>query len=293
MEVLVPAYIDSLRVIDVMAQCRAIHNIAKVAHWLVKGKDFYEDHLFFDRIAEEFTDELSDKLAEVYYMNNPTAASELLKFNSLVGERSDLSQYMMNPTTLTPAEDFYNTLSIMLTTLTGMLADIKQVVDEGTRVVLDEISVTCAQVSGLISARISGGCTWCTTMESKLVKKSGIKSGLAEAKIYKTLGIKNIKESYKCGKSFVADLNLQLGKKEATRLMKSVKGNKFIESALKKVEEVAPDNFDVIDMSEDGETVTIKDRDTGETTVIGYTDYLQLRDGNQGNAHIGECDYEG
>lgn len=74
-----------VRVVEIMASIQAIHNTAKRYHWQCRGKDFYEAHLFFDRLADAFDADIVDTLAEAWYMNDGSNnITDLNELDSLI-----------------------------------------------------------------------------------------------------------------------------------------------------------------------------------------------------------------
>lgn len=59
-----------LKVVEIMARIRAIHSSAKRYHWQCNGPQFQGDHLLFDKIADTFTEDDVDALAESWYMKD-------------------------------------------------------------------------------------------------------------------------------------------------------------------------------------------------------------------------------
>ena len=57
-----------MNLIKLLALYKAIKNTAKKYHWKTAGTSFMGDHLLFDRIYDDISDDDVDTVVEQYYM---------------------------------------------------------------------------------------------------------------------------------------------------------------------------------------------------------------------------------
>lgn len=141
------------KLIDIMALISAIHNTAKRYHWQCEGHDFYESHLFFDRIADTFNQEVVDTLAEAWYMNNDRDnIVELNLLDALIAEKvgKQFTKEELHSSEITL--EMFKQLAAMIAIL---LEKIKtEAYGQGVSNKLDELAQSSSQILGLIKARL-------------------------------------------------------------------------------------------------------------------------------------------
>ena len=146
--------VSSDEMINVMAYIRAIHDIAKLYHWESNSEEFYADHLLFDRVAETFNEDTVDKIAENYFMTNTFTVriTYLSKLNQSTFEKVESYQLLNLDGRDSKA---------MSTSLFNIITDLYNYVNELTpesrsiNNILDEISLNCTSLLGLLNARLS------------------------------------------------------------------------------------------------------------------------------------------
>ena len=57
-----------MKLIEILGLYKAIKCTAKKYHWKTAGDNFMSDHLLFDRIYDDISDDSIDSIAEQYYM---------------------------------------------------------------------------------------------------------------------------------------------------------------------------------------------------------------------------------
>ena len=141
------------KLIDIMALISAIHNTAKRYHWQCEGPNFYESHLFFDRIADIFNQEVVDTLAEAWYMNNGRDnIVELNLLDALIAEKVG-KQFIREE--LHSSEITLEMLKQLAAMIAILLEKIKtEAYGQGVSNKLDELAQSSSQILGLIKARL-------------------------------------------------------------------------------------------------------------------------------------------
>lgn len=143
-----------MRMIDLMSDIQAIHNTAKRYHWQCQGHDFYEAHLFFDRIAETFNEDSIDTLAEAWYMNDGREyLINLNDFDQLVSEKvgKKFSKEELNSKDI--ELKMFKILASMIFAFRSKLTT--EEFGQGVGNKLDELAQSASQILGLIRARIA------------------------------------------------------------------------------------------------------------------------------------------
>lgn len=143
-----------VRIVEIMALHQAIHNTAKRYHWQCQGKDFYESHLFFDRLAEAFNGDLVDSLAEAWYMNqgrnNITDLNELDTLVANADGKEFSIEELKNP----------KVLDIMFLELKNLIIKLYDNIHteefgKGISNIFDDLSTIIEQNLGLLEARLT------------------------------------------------------------------------------------------------------------------------------------------
>lgn len=139
--------------VEIMAKIQAIHNTAKRYHWQCQGKNFYQEHLFFDRIADSFTNDAIDTLAEAWYMcEDRNNLEQLNDFDKLVAQYvgKEFSKEDLNKNTVMDEMfiQLYNMISKFLEDLSNVNFT------QGVNNKVDEIAQSSTQILGLIKARL-------------------------------------------------------------------------------------------------------------------------------------------
>ena len=191
-----------------MALIRAIHNLSKLYHWKTSGSDFYQDHLFFDRIADTFNEDLVDKIAENYFMRNHSELPQLEELDS------EVSGYTM-PYLHAEGESCFNALAVLCNDLLDLVnnaySDSELRTCRSVNVLLDEIAITTSGIKGLLDGRTAVVepapiDTFYNSPEMIIVKKEGV----AELFIHKKLGIPEhvtIREAYSTPNALYKELS--------------------------------------------------------------------------------------
>lgn len=206
--------------LKIMATVRAIHNLAKIYHWKSNSTEFYGDHLLFDRIADTFDEELVDKFAEQYYMNNPVMLEELdhLTETDAVIE----SEYL---TKSTESYNMFMSLRTLLNTLNEYVNNYDTRDIRAFNVLMDDISSNCVAILGLITGRLNTYLDPVATSEyyESAPVKNAIKEGLQGGKVLTTLGVNSeeLVNCYNSGKALANDLSAQLGISTALKMLES------------------------------------------------------------------------
>lgn len=217
--------------LDFMAHIRAIHNLAKTYHWKTSGKEFYGDHLFFDRIAEEFDEELVDTIAEQFYMANPLLLNDL---NDLTYKTYEIEQRYF--TGEYDPKHMFNSMYEIIFNLNAIVNK-TETVDRYVNVILDEIASKCEASLGLLTGRIDSR-DLPTYYESTTVRNA-LTEGFIGSKVLNTLGVSSeeLNHCYNTGESLANDLSAQLGTSTALSLLESASkkssNKKLYESAIR------------------------------------------------------------
>ena len=142
-----------MKMIEILANIKAIHNTAKRYHWQCKGKNFNSDHLLFDRVAETFTDEDIDTLVESWYMNNGRNIIDELNNLCILAANNEGQKFSKDEIDKDPG---INTK--MVGNLIIMIENFKHCLytnefGQGIKSKLDEIALKSDQILGLLKAR--------------------------------------------------------------------------------------------------------------------------------------------
>lgn len=142
--------IKEMKIIEILALFKAIKNTAKKYHWKTVGNQFMGDHLLFDRIYDDISDDLVDAVVEKYFMG--------------VGRRNiddvdNLTQLCLNfeGQSFSASEDMipnmYQELARMMNQFITQIEKIQAI--RGINSDLDTMAATITQLYGLVLARMA------------------------------------------------------------------------------------------------------------------------------------------
>lgn len=139
-----------MKLIEILAYYKAIKITAKKYHWKTSGNTFMSDHLLFDRIYDDISEEHIDKIVEQYYMGiGRKNINDLDKLQELCvkyeGESFDAKP-----------ENIIKMYNELLKMMVEFLQNIEKL--SSTRAIdseLDTLASTVSQLYGLVLARVS------------------------------------------------------------------------------------------------------------------------------------------
>ena len=140
----------NMNLIKLLALYKAIKNTAKKYHWKTVGTSFMSDHLLFDRIYDDISDDDVDTVVEQYYMG--IGRKEIDDLDSL----TQLCYQMEGKSFPANAES----IPLMLQELSKMMnafilgAEKIQLI-RGINSEIDNLTSTITQLYGLVVARLS------------------------------------------------------------------------------------------------------------------------------------------
>ena len=139
-----------MNLIKLLALYKAIKNTAKKYHWKTTGTSFMGDHLLFDRIYDDISDDDVDAIVEQYYMG--IGRKEIDDVDNLTKLCYQLEGKSF-PANAGSIPLMYQELSKMMNAFILGAEKIKSV--RGINSTIDNMSTTITQLYGLVVARLS------------------------------------------------------------------------------------------------------------------------------------------
>lgn len=207
------------KMIQILALIQAIYNTAKRYHWMYHGEEFYQWHLFFDRIADTISTDNIDKLAEQYYMGaGHDKANEINEFDKLVDEYAGGKFDYFYSTDASTAINMCSELYNMVARLKSMVQD--NGYDQGIHATLDEVASQCDVALALLDSSIdkTGSQQGSASTPAILVIGESVEAG----RMHDVLGIpedEKVSDVYKSGESLAKDLEAQVGREDAMKML--------------------------------------------------------------------------
>ena len=139
-----------MNLIKLLALYKAIKNTAKKYHWKTVGTEFMGDHLLFDRIYDDISDDDVDTVVEQYYMG--VGRKEIDDVDNLTNLCYQLEGKSF-PANAESIPLMYQELSKMMNAFILGAEKINSV--RGINSTIDNMSTTITQLYGLVVARLS------------------------------------------------------------------------------------------------------------------------------------------
>ena len=139
-----------MNLIKLLALYKAIKNTAKKYHWKTTGTSFMGDHLLFDRIYDDISDDDVDAIVEQYYMGIGRKEIDDVDNLSKLCYQLEGKSFPANAGSI-PL--MYQELSKMMNAFILGAEKINSV--RGINSTIDNMSTTITQLYGLVVARLS------------------------------------------------------------------------------------------------------------------------------------------
>lgn len=139
-----------MNLIKLLALYKAIKNTAKKYHWKTVGTSFMSDHLLFDRIYDDISDDDVDTVVEQYYMG--IGRKEIDDLDNLT-ELCLKMEGKSFPATAESIPLMFQELSKMMNAF--ILGAEKVQCVRGINSEIDNLTSTITQLYGLVVARLS------------------------------------------------------------------------------------------------------------------------------------------
>jgi len=142
--------INQMKIIEILALYKAIKNTAKKYHWKTTGTQFMGDHLLFDRIYDDISDDSVDTIVEQYFMGVGRK-----NINDVDNLTALCLQYEGQSFEATPENinSMYVELSKMMNQFIIQIEKIHSI--RGINAELDNMASTITQLYGLVISRLS------------------------------------------------------------------------------------------------------------------------------------------
>ena len=142
--------ITKMKIIEILALFKAIKNTAKKYHWKTVGSDFMGDHLLFDRIYDDISDDLVDAVVEKYFMG--VGRKNIDDVDNLCLMAAQMEGESL-PATTESLPLMYQQLANMMNQFITQIEKIQAI--RGINSDLDSMAATITQLYGLVMARLA------------------------------------------------------------------------------------------------------------------------------------------
>lgn len=143
-----------MRIVEYMAAIKAIKGTSKRYHWQCKGANFNGDHLLFDRVADTFSEDYVDTLAEIWYMAD--GRNNIMDLNDLAQLTNEKEGYKFSLEELKSLKDLNTRMAKILLDMVSKFTTYLTTgeYNQGVSNLFDEISQKANQIKGLLEARV-------------------------------------------------------------------------------------------------------------------------------------------
>lgn len=139
-----------MKLIEILGLYKAIKCTAKKYHWKTAGDNFMSDHLLFDRIYDDISDDSIDSIAEQYYMGLGR------KDINDVDQLCELCTKYEGKSFEAKSENIIPMYKELLRMMNEFLQNIEKLESmRGINSELDNMASTISQLYGLVLARLS------------------------------------------------------------------------------------------------------------------------------------------